>query len=447
MSNRNYINKPRTRQKLADYGFDALVGADPRSVLYLSGVRTFDTQWGLPETGTAVIVPASDIEQSTLCISAHYVGYLLQEPSWIDNVALWDWFGYHTFLNSVPDQGDAQSILVKDRDAFIERHTNGVVYDNIVDVTVKTLQSMGLDKSRVAFDDLRLARYVSQELPDLQVEDGHDMLMDIQKCSTADEIKVMVEGTSIAQLALENAIAAMKPGIKWSELAHIYRVTLAEHGAVPTTDKGLMWASEYKGELVVDNFYMPDNDVTLKEGQVYILENYSIYKGYTNDGSRSVFLGEPPAEYLKVVDAVMHSYEAIESCLRPGEDSGRVYQTVMGIMAEAGIPTPEKTSTATHGVGLQPVGWYVPYPSFTKIPQGYQLEAGQVMGMDVLHYGHEIFPFHMENQLLITDDGPRSFFTRPHVLPKGLIIKDGETLDSYCPPITLNQEQGVELSA
>lgn len=103
-------------------------------------------------------------------------------------------------------------------------------------------------------------------------------------------------------------------------------------------------------------------------------------------------------------------------------------------------------AAATHGVGLQPVGWYVPYPAFTKIPQSYMLEGGQVMGMDVLYHGHAVHPFHFENQLLITADGPRSFFIRPQVLPKGLLVRDGERLSSYCPPVTLKQEQGIDLA-
>ena len=34
-----YLNKPRLKQKLAEYGFDAVVGADSRNVTYLSDVR------------------------------------------------------------------------------------------------------------------------------------------------------------------------------------------------------------------------------------------------------------------------------------------------------------------------------------------------------------------------------------------------------------------------
>ncbi|HEY0675982.1 MAG TPA: hypothetical protein VGD25_07210, partial [Immundisolibacter sp.] len=93
----------------------------------------------------------------------------------------------------------------------------------------------------MAFDDLRLAAHVQRRLPELTVIDGHDLLTDIQKVSTPDEIALMQEGASINQRALEQVIEAARPGVRWEELAHIYRVALAERGAVPTTDKGLMW--------------------------------------------------------------------------------------------------------------------------------------------------------------------------------------------------------------
>ncbi len=446
MQGRHFINTPRAIEKITAAGCDALVGADARNVLYLSGVRTFDTQWALPEPGTAVILPVRDLQdRATLCIGAHYIPYLLQEASWVPRVRCYDWFGYHTYILSQPDPGTERSPLRQDVQQFLRDQHIDEIANDIVEATANALAELGLAKARVAFDDLRLASHVQRRLPELTVVDAHDLLTDIQKASTPDEIALMQEGATINQQALERVIAAARPGVRWDELAHIYRMALAERGAVPTTDKGLMWGSHYKGEHIVDSFYLPRSDFALEAGRAYIFETYSVYKGYTCDGSRTLYLGDPPTAYRKIVDAVMHCYEAIEKHLRPGQDSGLVYQTVMEIMQGAGIPTPEKTATATHGVGLQPVAWYVPYPAYTKIPQSYTLEGGQVMGMDVLYYGHAVHPFHFENQLLITADGPRSFFTKPQVLPKGLLVRDGERLSSYCPPVTLTQEQGIDL--
>ncbi|GAB4352026.1 MAG: hypothetical protein Kow0073_07510 [Immundisolibacter sp.] len=91
MQGRRFINTPRAVEKLTATGCDALVGAKARNVLYLSGVRTFDAQWALPEPGTAVIVPVRDAaDRSTLCIGAHCLPYLLQEPTRVPRVRCYD---------------------------------------------------------------------------------------------------------------------------------------------------------------------------------------------------------------------------------------------------------------------------------------------------------------------------------------------------------------------
>ena len=68
--------------------------------------------------------------------------------------------------------------------------------------------------------------------------------------------------------------------------------------------------------------------------------------------------------------------------------------------------------------------------------------------MDVLYYGHTLGTFHMENGLMIAEDGPRSFYAPPNterVLPAGLIFKDGESTETYCPSdVKLFMEKGID---
>jgi hypothetical protein len=100
-------------------------------------------------------------------------------------------------------------------------------------------------------------------------------------------------------------------------------------------------------------------------------------------------------------------------------------------------------------VGLEFAEWYTPYPSLTRnLPEGFYLEENTIFGMDFLYYGHEIGPFHFENQILITKDGPRSFYAPPNtprVLPKGLTIKRRGKTEVYSPEVRLTQEQGIPI--
>lgn len=281
----------------------------------------------------------------------------------------------------------------------------------------------------------------------LRVVDAYDLFVEIRKVRTPEEVRLQRVAAWMNQQAIEAVLEAAAPGLPYSELARLYRTVFARHGGRATSDKGLLWTSQYKGEHVPTHFTLKNNDFRLEEGKQYIFELYGNYRGYSVDGSRTLFLGDPPKTYLQGVDAVMRAYQAIESELCPGRMSERVYQTAMAVMRESGIPGWSKTIVATHGVGLDAVEWYAPYPAQKAIPQSYLLEDNVVLGMDVLFYGNQLGPFHFENQILITPEGPRSFYapaTTDRVLPKGLLIKDRQVLSSYCPSdVHLAMEAGL----
>ena len=191
---------------------------------------------------------------------------------------------------------------------------------------------------------------------------------------------------------------------------------------------------------------MPDNDFKIESGKYYVLEGEGHVLQYHGDASRTVFIGDPPKNYLRGVDAVMHTYEAMEEELRPGRSSKEVYKIAMKTMNDEGIPHPGKTVILTHGVGLEFVEWYTGFPTQRGIPESFELEEGQTIGMDCLYYGHTLGTFHFENGMLLTEDGPRSFYAPPNTdetFYKGLVIKDGDKIDTYSPQVNLSQEKGI----
>lgn len=164
-----------------------------------------------------------------------------------------------------------------------------------------------------------------------------------------------------------------------------------------------------------------------REGEGHVLQ-------YNEDASRTVFVGDPPKSYPKGVDAVMHSYKAIESELLPGRSSKEVYKIAIETMGKQGVPHLGKTLILTHGVGLEFVEWYTDFPTQRGIPESLVLEDGQTIGMDCLYYGHTLGSFHFEKEMLLTESGPRSFYAPPNtdeVFYKGLIVKDGKRTDTY----------------
>lgn len=437
------FNYRRAMRKMDEQNLDAIVGATFTNVYYMSGVRTLFNEWYNSEPWEAAIVPRDPGRSPTFVTLTAVLPALVGGAStWLPNIALYDWLS----IDKTPEPVDEGSKLGAAIGQLLNDRLIGKVENDIIAATVGALRHLGLTKGRIGFDDLRLAAFVKAVLPDIEVVDAHKLLLDIRKVRTPREIQLCSYAARINQLALDTVIREMREGVNWRDLAYLYKETWARYGGRALSDKGLLWGGKCGSEYIADTFFMPNNDFTLEAGKYYVLEGEGQVLQYNADASRTVFIGDPPKDYLRGVDAVMHAYEAMETRLIPGRSSKEVYKIGIATMDADGVPHPRKTLIVTHGVGLEFVEWYTDLPTQRAIPDSFEMEEGQTIGMDCLYYGHTLGTFHFENGMLLTKDGPRSFYAPPNsteTFYRGLVIKDGDRLDTYCPKITLNQEQGI----
>jgi len=437
------FNYKRAMRKMDEAKLDAIVGATFINSYYISGVRTLFNEWCSAEPWEAAIVPRNSARKPTLVTLTGVLPALVGgAPTWMPNICLYDWLS----IDKTPEPVDENSRLGAGIQSLMDERVTGDVENDIVTATVKAFQRLGITSGRVGFDDLRFGNYIKKQIPGIEIVDAQQILLDIRKVRTPNEIQLCAYAARVNQLALDAVIREMKHGVDWRDLAYLYKDTWVRNGGRCVSDKGLLWGGKFDDEYIADTFFMPDNDFKIESGKYYVLEGEGHVLQYNADASRTVFVGDPPKSYLKGVDAVMHSYEAMESKLLPGRSSKEVYKVAMKAMNNEGIPHPGKTVVLTHGVGLEFVEWYTDFPTQRGIPESFELEEGQTIGMDCLYYGHTIGSFHFENGMLLTKDGPRSFYAPPNtdeVFYKGLIIKDGDKVDTYSPLVNLTQEKGI----
>ena len=186
------FNKSRAHAKMDEYGVDAIVAATPRNFYYVSEYYASVTQWGFLENIGAAIVPRDESQAATLVLPEALVGGLLAYPTWMPAIRPTE-FMNTSIINAVPEpvrldplQGDIEQIYA-DKDI-------AALADNSIVATANALRDLGLASATVAFDDLRLAQHVQKELPDLKVVDGIDLLLDIRKVKTEEEISRLRKG-------------------------------------------------------------------------------------------------------------------------------------------------------------------------------------------------------------------------------------------------------------
>lgn len=436
-------NLERAAACMGEQQIDALIGATFINSYYLSGQRSLFNDWHFSEPYEAAILPLDSEKAPTLVTLTALLPALAGDtPTWMPNIRLYDWLRIDSTIEPI----DEKSTLTTAIADLIDEKVSGDIDEHIVGATVSALRDLRLDNARIGFDDLRFAGFVKEQLPDITVIDAQTLFWHIRKVRTPRELRHLSYAARANDAALRAVIDEMRPGINWRDLAYLYKDTWTRFGGRAVSDKGLLWGGLFKGEYIPDTFFMPDNNFTIEAGKYYVLEGEGHVLNYNADASRTVFVGDPPADYLRGVDAVMHAYEAIEQTLYPGRSSKDAYQAAIGAMEAAGVPYPGKTLVLTHGVGLEFVEWYSEYPTQRAVPESFELEANLTIGMDCLYYAHSLGTFHFENGMLITDDGPRSFYAPPNteeILPRGLIIRDGDRIETHCPTISLNQERGV----
>lgn len=410
------FNQDRAMAKMDEYGVDAIVVATPRNFFYVSELEASVLQWGFMENLGAVVVPRAPAASPTLVIPEGLIGALLATPTWIPAIRPTEFLNT-SIIDHVPEPVRLDPLQARVEALYASKVVAGVVDDTIVGVA-DVLEDVGLAGARVAFDDLRLAAHVQRRHPALQVVDAIDLMIDIRKVKTPEEIERLRTGVSINQQAIEAAIPHIEPGRVWGEAARAYRDSVQSHpgAAVLVPERSLQFGSQFEGAYYPDVLVEYESPWRIPKNRPIIFESWGTFRQYAFDFSRTAFVGSPPPAYTDICDTVLGIWhEAIETKLRPGVSTGDLFAGAAKLVAESGIPTPGKTLTFFHSIGLDIIEQPNGYPSLGKV-KSWDLEENVVMNCELLYFGHSVAPYHIESTFLVTADGAEVLQTMPEAL-------------------------------
>jgi len=408
------FNHPRALQKMDEYGVDAIVAATPRNFYYASEYWTTVAKWGHQENIFAAIIPRDEDRDAQMVIPEGFFGNIFFYPTWIPAVRPVEMMNTSVIAHE-PEPVRLEPFQSDVEEAYAQRVVAPLA-DNMLVGIAEGLKDLGLEKGRVAFDDMRVANHVKAELPGLRVEDGHDIWLDIRKVKTPEEIERLRTGATINQDAIESIIPMIKPGVVWGDVAEGYREYVRNHDAeVLAPEKALQFGAEYEGEYYPDMLFA-DVDWKVRDKAPIIFESWGSYKDYYFDFSRTVFVGEPSQEYLDLCDTVLRGWrEGIEASLRPGISTSDLFKAGRAIVEASDIPTPKKTLPFFHSIGLDIIEHPTGFPSFGQL-KSFDIEPNVVINCEFLYFGHTLDPYHIESTFLITEDGAECFQTMPEEL-------------------------------
>jgi Xaa-Pro aminopeptidase len=264
-----------------------------------------------------------------------------------------------------------------------------------------TLRELGLSGGRLGVDPLDFYGFNALAEQGLRLTDADETMQAARMIKTADEIELMRQSCAVAEAALYDLQAAIRPGITENELlATFWHRMLALGGEhcftrlVVSGYKTNPWFNEAGSKLVRPNDLVAiDTDMIGPEG-------------YACDVSRTFLCGDRPSPAQVEAYRIAHDFvQAGIELLKPGVSYHEFLHRAPRL-PEAYYP--QRYSVLLHGVGMDDEPPAIPYSSETLIamPEG-EFQEDMIVSMEC--YAGKVGAqdgVKLEDEVWITKDGP-----------------------------------------
>ena len=351
----------KARRLMIENGIDALVLEGGSSMFYFTGVR-----WGNSERTFAVVIPArGELAWVTPGFEEARARELMKSSS---DVRAWqeDESPYRLIASILRDRGATGKIGIEERLRFF-------IYDG-----------------------------VRQELPSAQFVSATPVTAGCRMFKSPAEIALLQNANDITLQAIGAATAKLKEGMTPREVSD----------AVAATSRSLGGQSD--GGLVIFGKYtaFPHGTVqplTLKEGDVVLVDCGCSVEGYGSDITRTTVFGKPTQRMRDIWDLEKRAQNAAFAAAQIGATCESVDAAARKVITDAGFgpdyKVPGLPHRTGHGIGLDGHEW-------TNFVRGNttKLQAGMCFSDEptITIYGE--FGIRHEDCLYMTDAGPK-FFT------------------------------------
>lgn len=264
------------------------------------------------------------------------------------------------------------------------------------------LKALGFNRGKLGVDlwDPTCLEVLQRDLPGTKLVNGQKVMMDARMIKTWDEIECLKIAYAIGESALQAGLGILGPGVRECEVqAAIWKRAL---------ELGAEW---FQSPVIVTSKTTPyrrfTSDNIILEGDSVIIDLGPVFNGYFSDFVRTWYCGKYKKPSQKAKDAFQKAYKVLQKVIesmKPGVKTGEVFASagefVLGRMLG-------------HGVGL--AGQEPPYITEDEAGVSVQIEPGMVFSVEpyVQIPGAET-GFRLEEQVLITKEGPKVYSTFPH---------------------------------
>jgi Xaa-Pro aminopeptidase len=403
---RRFCNLDRLLYSLRARGLDGIVATLPYNVFYLTGFNAVAHKADEPRP-YAVVLSRHVPEQPVLIVADYYLGSLLAQPTWVEDVR--PFRAVMMPLDLPPRKEDIDRFIPAEgaRHAWVERARRSYAFD-MGTALRGALRDLKLDKARVAFDDVGAGLRLGVE--GMEVADGYDPLMFARAVKTETELELLARSTRLNETAIRRTMAAWAKGATWRDLNRAYAGAVADLGGFVRDPGGMVWGHPRGADAAITLATGLEDD-EVRPGTHVMFDCHGTIDLYCWDGGKTwVVEGEPEGGAGLFARATAQVGEALLEAMRPGARISGLQALARDVYARAGVPDPASAVIFFHGLGLSHMD--IEQTRADGTPNGdWVLEENMVAPVHLLYPGGEHERMWLEEVVHVTRDGGRPLFS------------------------------------
>jgi Xaa-Pro dipeptidase len=202
--------------------------------------------------------------------------------------------------------------------------------------------------NHIGLDDLSASTYLSliERFKSIKFKVSADLVWKLRMIKDDDEIRCIRRAAKLADAGMETALAAIKPGVREYQVAaeaeYAMRVAGSEGVAFDT-----LVASGPRSSLP----HSICSHRKIREGDVVFIDVGATFNGYRSDITRTIVVGKPTTQQVKVYNIVLEAQEKAAKALRADVNAREVDEVARQVIRESDY---EKwfIHGLGHGIGL-----------------------------------------------------------------------------------------------
>ncbi|WP_256753249.1 Xaa-Pro peptidase family protein [Mesorhizobium sp. Mes31] len=270
---------------------------------------------------------------------------------------------------------------------------------NSVHQLKQILAGFGLDRATIGvdLDFIAAADFLAMQamLPACAMVDGSPILDRLRAIKSQGEIDLLQQGVILSEAGLERLLVDAMAGMRQADLIALYREGVA------TAAAGLSHPVA-TAEYVTLGARAKGADAKAMPGDPLKCDMVCTVGGYASDMSRNFTFGPPSAEQAELHAIAERAFEDGLAALVPGTSLAHVHRVATESLARQGLRSYRRGHFG-HGVGQSVFSEQWP---FIAAESEVVVEAGMVLAFEIPLYIDGLASFNLEDQFLITADGP-----------------------------------------